>query len=73
MSRMLASYATGLIGIAIVLLFWVWVQTAWRRTFPRVFDDPDVLAERVGCDGCDRTDACTRLVGACAATDEECT
>jgi len=70
---MLASYATGLIGIAIVLLFWVWVQGAWRRTFPGVSADPDVLAERVGCDGCDRTEACSRLAEAGAVSDEECT
>jgi hypothetical protein len=70
---MLETYATGLIGIALVALFWVWVQSAWRRTFPDACVDPDVLAERVGCAGCDRTDACSRRAGAGTATDEECT
>jgi hypothetical protein len=70
---MFASYATGLIGIAAVLLLWVWVQNAWRRTFPGVFDDPDVLAERLGCDACDQTDGCERAAGAVASGETECT
>jgi hypothetical protein len=82
---MLGSYATGLLGIAVVLVLWVWVQTAWRRTFPGVLRDPDVLAERTGCGRCetgiclvvqrdpDRTDGCERLAGAGASTEEECT
>jgi hypothetical protein len=68
---MLASYATGLIGITAVLLLWLWVQNAWRRAFPGVFDDPDVLAERLGCDGCDQKDGCERVVGAGASGETE--
>jgi len=55
---MIASYLTGLLVISAVLLAWVFVQSAWRRTFPGVFDDPDVLAERLGCQSCDRSDVC---------------
>lgn len=70
---MFVSYATGLIGIVAVLLLWVWVQNAWRRAFPGAFDDPDVLAERLGCDGCDQRDACERVTGAVPSGQEECT
>lgn len=51
---MIESYLTGTIGIAAVLALWVWVQHAWRRSFPGVTDDPDVLAGRPGCSACDR-------------------
>jgi len=67
---MWASFATGLIGITVVLLFWVGVQTAWRRTFPSAFEDPDVLAGRRGCGTCERAPSCERAPGA-GATGEE--
>lgn len=37
---------------------WVAVQRAWRHSFPRAFADPDVLAERRGCSGCERVSEC---------------
>ena len=51
----------GLIG---VLLAWVGVQLAWKKVFPGVGSDPDVLAGRMGCNhGCDcqEDQACKRL------------
>ena len=68
---MVASYATGLIGIAAILLVWVSVQNAWRRTFPGAFDDPDPLAERLGCDGCDRRDECDHVTSAARSEETE--
>jgi hypothetical protein len=64
-------YATGLFVIAIVLLLWVWVQTAWRRTFPDASDDPDVLAQRVGCHTCERSPVCDRGVADAGMTEED--
>ena len=57
---MWASYATGMIGVAMLVLVWVGVQSAWRRAFPEAFDDPDVLAPRLGCGGCDQEQICER-------------
>ena len=37
---------------------WVAVQRAWRSTFPRAFADPDVLAERRSCSGCEHSTEC---------------
>ena len=62
---MFESYLTGAIGLAVVLSLWVWVQNAWRRSFPGVTDDPDVLAGRPGCGGCDRP--------RCPSHEKECT
>ena len=51
---MLASYATGLAALVLVMLAWVAVQGAWRRAFPDASDDPDALSGRLGCYGCPR-------------------
>ena len=55
---MLAPYLTGLLLLTAVLVLWVWVQGAWRRTFPEACRDPDVLAARPGCHSCEHADAC---------------
>ena len=47
-----ASYLIGIVGVVTLALGWVAVQRAWARQFPDAFADPDVLAERRGCDGC---------------------
>ncbi len=52
--EMLASYATGLTALVLVMLAWVAVQGAWRRAFPDATGDPDALAGRLGCYGCPR-------------------
>jgi hypothetical protein len=57
---MLASYLTGLIVIVLVAVAWVGVQLAWRKTFPDACSDPDVLAGRMGCHGCDSAKDCGR-------------
>ena len=41
-----------LVLLVTVLAGWVAVQSAWRRTFPEVGPDPDVLAARERCSGC---------------------
>jgi hypothetical protein len=46
--------------LVLVLAAWVGVQGAWRRAFPGACSDPDVLAARRGCQGCDSADACER-------------
>jgi hypothetical protein len=52
---MIESYLTGAIGLAAVLAAWVWVQNAWRRSFPDATGDPDTLAGRPGCGACEQT------------------
>ena len=62
---MLASYATGIGALVIVLVAWVGIQIAWRKVFPGVCTDPDVLAERTGC----QRSACS---GACESSFTDC-
>ncbi len=66
--EMLASYATGLAALVLVMLAWVVVQGAWRRAFPDASDDADALAGRLGCYGCPQrgSDGC-RHNSACHA------
>ena len=52
------SYATGVGVLLGMLLAWVAVQQAWRRAFPGGDADPDALAGRGGCRGCDRSEVC---------------
>jgi hypothetical protein len=55
---LLASYALGIAAVVAMALAWVGVQLAWRRVFPDACADPDVLAGRMGCHGCGRTEVC---------------
>ena len=57
---MLVSYATGLVAIVVVAVVWVGIQIAWRKVFPGVSSDPDVLAGRMGCHGCGRAEVCDK-------------
>ena len=64
-----------LIGIGAILLLstaWVGVQRAWRRSFFDFGTDPDALAGRTGCHGCNDLEACHRTpkIGACKAQEE---
>jgi hypothetical protein len=52
------SYLIGLGAIVLMAVAWVWVQGAWRKTFPGASCDPDPLASRLGCHGCDCADIC---------------
>lgn len=62
----MSELTTYLVAIAVppaLGVAWVAVQRGWRRSFPRAFADPDVLAERRGCSGCEHA-------AECALTDE---
>ena len=64
-----------MIGIGAFLLLstaWIAVQRAWRRSFPDVGDDPDALAGRSRCHGCNDSEVCHRRPesGACKAQEE---
>jgi len=54
----LASYATGILVLCVVLVAWVAVQRSWRKVFPG--GDVDVLAGRMGCHGLCEPDECSR-------------
>ena len=57
---MFESYATG-IGVVIGLMIaWAAVQSAWRKSFSESEADPDVLARRMGCQGCGCLTVCER-------------
>jgi hypothetical protein len=51
-------YLIGIGAFALLSAAWVGVQRAWRKSFPDVGADPDVLAGRPGCQGCSRQDEC---------------
>jgi hypothetical protein len=55
---MLQHYVIGVGAFVLLSAAWVGVQRAWRRSFPDVGDDPDVLAGRPGCGGCARARRC---------------
>jgi hypothetical protein len=55
-----ASHLLALLAVALIAALWAGVQIAWRRTFPHACSDPDVLAGRMGCHGCDTAEACER-------------
>jgi hypothetical protein len=64
-----------IIGIGALLLLstaWIGVQRAWRTSFPDAGADPDVLAGRTGCHGCDKSEDCHQRLesGACEAEEE---
>ena len=60
---MLESYVLG-IGLLIgLMLGWVAVQAAWGKAFPQETTDSDVLAHRMGCQGCGCTTVCERKLG----------
>ena len=48
------------IGIMVIFGGWLLVQTAWRRVFPGLPADEDVLAGRMGCHGCHCATPCKR-------------
>ena len=69
---MLTSYAVAVLAMVVLAVAWVGVQSAWRRTFPGAMADPDVLAGRMGCHGCDSTEDCDRRSpdGTCTVEEE---
>jgi len=59
--------------LIVILVVWVGVQMAWKKAFPGVSADPDILAGRMGCghgrDCQDEkkgdSDCCDRSPGSC--------
>ena len=68
---MLTSHAIALLLLVLVAVGWVGVQNAWRRAFPSACSDPDVLAGRLGCHGCDSTNGCGGAAAGRAGSAEE--
>ena len=69
---MLHHYIIGIGVFVLVSTAWIGVQRAWKRSFADVGDDPDALAGRSGCYGCNKTGPCQRRSGsgACKAQEE---
>ena len=65
-------YIIGVGAILLVSTAWIGVQRAWRKSFADVGDDPDALAGRTGCQGCNDSKDCHRRPesGACEAQEE---
>ncbi|MBI1352873.1 MAG: hypothetical protein GC160_00905 [Acidobacteria bacterium] len=57
---MLATYATAIAVVVLLLFAWVAIQSAWGRRFPETDSDPDVLARRLDCAGCGCLSVCRR-------------
>jgi hypothetical protein len=68
---LLTSYALGIAAVVAMAVAWVGVQIAWRRVFPDACGDPDVLAGRMGCQGCRSTEIVTRAANRIGASEEE--
>ena len=49
---MMHDYIIGVGAILLLSTAWIGVQRAWRKSFADVGDDPDALAGRSGCHGC---------------------
>lgn len=57
----LATYATGLGAVLVVVVAWITVQGAWRRICPERLVDVDAMVGRLGCSGgCATTAPCPR-------------
>jgi len=56
----LASLATGALGVAAIAVGWVVIQRAWGRAFAGECSDPDVLSGRRSCGGCSGSERCER-------------
>jgi len=69
---MMHDYIIGVGAILLVSTAWIGVQRAWRKSFADVGDDPDALAGRTGCHGCNDSKDCHRSPesGACEAQEE---
>jgi hypothetical protein len=55
---MLHHYLIGVGAFVMLSVAWIGVQRAWRKSFPEVGNEPDVLAGRLGCHGCGRAEHC---------------
>ena len=52
----MASYLLAMAVMVLVLAAWVAVQIGWRKVMGNVGADPDVLAIRMSCHGCECDD-----------------
>jgi hypothetical protein len=70
---MLYHYLIGVGAFVLLSAAWIGVQRAWRKAFPEVGGDPDVLAGRPGCQGCSREEQCHSRTqsGPCKEEEEE--
>ena len=57
---MMHDYIIGVGAILLLSTAWIGVQRAWRRSFADLGDDPDALAGRSGCHGCNDSEGCQR-------------
>jgi hypothetical protein len=64
------SHVLGLLAIVLMVVVWVAVQVAWKKTFPEACSDPDVLAGRMGCHGSNCSQDCNRPDRAGSAEEE---
>ena len=55
---MLHHYLIGVGAFVFLSAAWIVVQRAWKKSFPDVGADPDVLAGRPGCQGCGHVEEC---------------
>ena len=58
---MLTTAIKTVLGIIVIFGGWLLVQAAWRRVFPGVAVDEDILAGRIGCHGCTQDSSCDQL------------
>jgi hypothetical protein len=68
---MMHHYLIGVGALVLLSVMWLGVQRAWRRSFPEVGDDPDVLAGRPGCFGCARSLNCDEKPGTTCVSQEK--
>jgi hypothetical protein len=58
----LGTLVTGTVLVVAMAVGWAVVQRAWGRSVGRGCPDPDALAGRASCGGCEHEDACERGV-----------
>jgi hypothetical protein len=69
---MMHDYIIGVGALLLLSTAWIGVQRAWKRSFPDAVADPDALAGRSGCNGCNDSKDCHRRPesGACKTQEE---
>jgi len=69
---MIHDYIIAVGALLLLSTMWIAVQRAWRRSFAELGSDPDALAGRSGCHGCNDSEGCQRRPesGACEIQEE---
>ncbi|MFQ5632491.1 MAG: hypothetical protein ACE5I1_27295 [bacterium] len=57
---MLKTYLLAIFAIPVLMMLWMIVQYAWRKTFSDTVNAEDVLAFRKGCGACSCTEICEK-------------